>query len=59
LAEEAAAEEQKEFENSLGELGSIRSLREEIAELIAKNPEAAAAAIRQWIGNAVLVEAKS
>jgi len=54
-----AEEEQREFDNSLGELGSIRSLREEIAELIAKNPEAAAAVIRQWIGNAVLVEAKT
>jgi flagellar biosynthesis/type III secretory pathway M-ring protein FliF/YscJ len=40
-------------------LGSIRSLRDEISELIAKNPEAAAAVIRQWIGNAVLVEAKT
>ena len=62
LAEEAAAaaaEEQEEFENSLGELGSLRSLRDEIAELIAKNPEAAAAVIRQWIGNAVLVEPKT
>ena len=58
--EEALAEaEQEEFENSLGELGSLRSLRDEIAELIAKNPEAATAVIRQWIGNAVLVEAKS
>ena len=55
----AAAEELEEFENSLGDLGSIRSLRDEIAELIAKNPEAAAAVIRQWIGNAVLVEAKT
>jgi len=62
LAEEAAAAaaaEQEEFENSLGELGSLRSLRDEIAELIAKNPEAAAAVIRQWIGNAALVEAKA
>jgi len=59
-AEEAAAEEERrEFENSLGELGSLRSLKDEIAELIAKNPEAAAAVIRQWIGNAVLVEAKT
>jgi flagellar M-ring protein FliF len=58
--EEAAAEaEQIEFENSLGELGSIRSLREEIAELIRQNPEAAAAIIRQWIGNAAMVEAKT
>jgi len=55
----AVAAEQEEFENSLGEFGSIRSLREEIAELIAKNPEAATAVIRQWVGNAVLVEAKT
>jgi hypothetical protein len=55
----AAAAEEEEFENSLGNLGSIRSLRDEIAELIAKNPEAAAAVIRQWIGTGVLVEAKS
>ena len=59
LAAEEAAIQQEEFENSLGELGSLRSLKDEIAELIAKNPEAAAAVIRQWIGNAVLVEAKS
>lgn len=55
----AAETEQEEVENSLGGLGSIRSLRDEIAELIAKNPEAAAAVIRQWIGNSVLVEAKT
>ena len=56
----AAAEEMgPEFENTLGELGSLRSLKDEIAELIAKNPEAAAAVIRQWVGNAVLVEAKT
>jgi flagellar biosynthesis/type III secretory pathway M-ring protein FliF/YscJ len=55
----AADEEQEELENTLGDLGSIRSLKDEIAELIARNPEAAAAVIRQWIGNAVLVEAKS
>jgi len=56
----AAAEETgPEFENTLGELGSLRSLKDEIAELIAKNPEAAAAVIRQWVGNAVLVEAKT
>jgi flagellar biosynthesis/type III secretory pathway M-ring protein FliF/YscJ len=58
-AEVAAAVEQEEFENSLNDLGSIRSLRDEIAELIAKNPEAAAAVIRQWIGNSVLVEANT
>jgi len=57
----AAAEEEEleEFENTLGELGSLRSLRDEIAELIARNPEAAAAVIRQWVGTSVLVEAKS
>ena len=60
VAEAAAAEEeQREYENSLGALGSLRSLKDEIADLIAKNPEAAAAVIRQWIGNAVLVEAKT
>jgi flagellar biosynthesis/type III secretory pathway M-ring protein FliF/YscJ len=60
LAEEAAAavEEEIEFENSLGELGSLRSLRDEIAELIRNNPEAAAAIIRQWIGNVSVVENK-
>jgi flagellar M-ring protein FliF len=55
----AVAEDQEELENTLGDLGSIRSLKDEIAELIARNPEAAAAVIRQWIGNAVLVEAKN
>jgi len=59
IAAAAAEEERQEFENSLGELGSLRSLKDEIAELIAKNPEAAAAVIRQWVGNAVLVEAKT
>ena len=62
LAAEAAvatAEEREEFENTLGALGSLRSLRDEIADLIRENPDAAAAVIRQWIGNAVLVEAKS
>ncbi|MDR0522054.1 MAG: hypothetical protein LBH00_09420 [Planctomycetaceae bacterium] len=57
--EERLAAEKAEIENSLGGLGDIRSLKDEIAELIAKNPEAAAAIIRQWIGNAVLVEAKA
>ena len=60
LADLAVLEaKQAEFENSLGELGHLRTLRDEVAELIAKNPEAAAAVIRQWIGTAVLVETKS
>jgi len=58
-AEATAVAEQEELENSLGELGSLRSLKDEIAELIARNPDAAAAVLRQWIGNAMMVEAKS
>jgi flagellar M-ring protein FliF len=52
----AEAEREEEIERTLDSFGSIRSLKDEIAELIAENPEAAAAIIRQWIGNAVLVE---
>jgi flagellar M-ring protein FliF len=52
----AEAEKEEEIERTLDSFGSIRSLKDEIAELIAENPEAAAAVIRQWIGNAVLVE---
>ncbi|MDR1270713.1 MAG: hypothetical protein LBK82_14425 [Planctomycetaceae bacterium] len=58
-AEAAAAaetDEEDEINRTLDPFGSIRSLKDEIAELIAENPEAAAAVIRQWIGNAVLVE---
>jgi flagellar M-ring protein FliF len=52
----AEAEQEEEISRTLDSFGSIRSLKDEIAELIAENPEAAAAVIRQWIGNAVLVE---
>ncbi|MDR0610217.1 MAG: hypothetical protein LBG58_08925 [Planctomycetaceae bacterium] len=55
-AANAEAEQEEEINRTLDSFGSIRSLKDEIAELIAENPEAAAAVIRQWIGNAVLVE---
>ncbi len=35
---------------------SIRSLQEEIAELVEENPDAAAAVLRQWIGTVVQAE---
>ncbi|HBT76656.1 MAG TPA: hypothetical protein DEB39_06965 [Planctomycetaceae bacterium] len=35
---------------------SMRSLQEEVAELVEENPDAAAAILRQWIGNVVAVE---
>jgi len=55
----AAEEDENEIKRSLdGFDKSIRSLREEIAELIEENPEAAAAVLRQWIGNVVTVENK-
>jgi flagellar M-ring protein FliF len=57
-AAEAAEAEEEEINRTLDSFGSIRSLKDEIAELIAENPDAAAAIIRQWIGNAVLVENK-
>jgi flagellar M-ring protein FliF len=60
-AEAAAAEEEDEFgvKRTLGGFDkSIRSLQEEIAELIEENPDAAAAVLRQWIGNAVPAENK-
>jgi flagellar biosynthesis/type III secretory pathway M-ring protein FliF/YscJ len=61
-AAEAAAiseEEQAEINRVLDPFGSMHSLKDEIAELIAENPEAAAAVLRQWIGNTVLVESKN
>ncbi len=53
----AAEEDDEELSRTLdGFDKSIRSLQDEIAELIEENPDAAAAVLRQWIGNAVLVE---
>jgi len=54
----AAAEEDGVSRTLNGFDKSIRSLREEIAELIEENPDAAAAVLRQWIGNVVQVESK-
>ena len=48
----AAEEAARNFED----LADVRTLLDEAAELIRTNPEAAAAIIRQWIGNAMLVE---
>ena len=59
-ARAAAEEDDEEALRSLdGFDRSIRSLQDEIAELVEENPEAAAAVLRQWIGNAVLVEKTS
>ncbi|MDR0391905.1 MAG: hypothetical protein LBH59_08360 [Planctomycetaceae bacterium] len=55
-AAEAAKEE--DIDRMLEPFGSIRSIRDEIAELVAENPEAAAAVLRQWIGNVVVVDNK-
>ncbi len=56
-ARAAEEDEEGEMQRTLdGFDKAIRSLQDEIAELIEENPEAAAAVIRQWIGNAVLVE---
>jgi flagellar biosynthesis/type III secretory pathway M-ring protein FliF/YscJ len=57
IAAEAAAREE-EIDRTLEPFGSIRSIRDEIAELVAENPEAAAAVLRQWIGNVVMAESK-
>jgi len=60
--EEAAAEEERlaaeEAARNFGDLASVHTLLDDAAELIRTNPEAAAAIVRQWIGNAVLVEKK-
>ena len=61
LAAEAAAEEEEriaaeEAARNFGDLASVHTLLDEVAELIQVNPEAAAAIVRQWIGNAVLME---
>jgi hypothetical protein len=63
LAEEVAAEEERiaaeEAARHFEDLPSVRTLLDDAAELILTNPDAAAAIIRQWIGNVTLIEAKS
>ncbi len=70
IAAEAAAKAQQEAEDgedgfnddgsprTLESFKSVRSLQEEIAELVEENPDAAAAVLRQWIGNVVVVDNK-
>ena len=57
LKEERLAAE--EAARNFDDLPTVYTLLDEIAELIRDNPEAAAAIIRQWIGNAVLLEPRS
>ena len=61
-AEEAAIEEARlaaeEAARNFADLASLHTLLDDVAELIAVNPDAAAAIVRQWIGNAVLIEPK-
>ena len=68
LAMQAAEEEQRLEEERLAaeeaarnfeDLATVHTLLDDVAELIRNNPEAAAAIIGQWIGNAVLMESKS
>jgi hypothetical protein len=63
LITEAAAEEEariaaEEAARNFGDLDDVHTLLDDVAALIRDNPEAATAIIRQWIGNAVLIEAK-
>ncbi|MDR0327558.1 MAG: hypothetical protein LBI05_04600 [Planctomycetaceae bacterium] len=63
LAEIAAAEEEErlaaeEAARNFADLESVHTLLDDVAALIRENPEAAASIIRQWIGNAVLLETK-
>jgi len=46
----------EEAARNFGDLPDVRTLLDDAAELILTNPEAAAAIVRQWIGNAVLLE---
>ena len=61
--EEALLEEERlaaeEAARNFGDLPTVYTLLDEIAELIRDNPDAATAIIRQWIGTAVLIETKS
>jgi len=55
-AEAAAAEEAA---RTFDDLPDVRTLLDDAAVLIRENPDAAAAIIHQWIGNAMMVEAKT
>jgi sulfur carrier protein ThiS len=61
-AEEAAIEEARlaaeEAARNFEDLASLHTLLDDVAELIRNNPDAAAAIVRLWIGNAVLLEPK-
>jgi hypothetical protein len=57
LEEERLAAE--EAARNFGDLPTLHTLLDDVAEIIRNNPEAAAAIISQWIGNAVLVEQRS
>jgi len=54
IEEERLAAE--EAARNFDDLPDVRTLLDDAAELIRTNPEAAAAIVRQWIGNAVLLE---
>ena len=54
LEEERLAAE--EAARMLDDLPSLHTLLDDVAELIQNNPEAAAAILRQWIGNAIIEE---
>ena len=63
VAEEAAAAEEErlaaeEAARNFGDLASVHTLLDDAAELIRTNPEAAAAIVRQWIGNPTAEEKK-
>ena len=58
--EEARLEEERlaaeEAARNFDDLPTVHTLLDDVAELIRSNPEAAAAIISQWVGNAVLLE---
>ena len=62
VAEAAAIEDERiaaeEAARNFDDLEGVHTLLDDAAALIRDNPEAAAAIVRQWIGNAVLLETK-
>jgi hypothetical protein len=60
LEEEQRLEEERlaaeEAARNFDDLPDVHTLLDDVAELIRVNPEAAAAIVRQWIGNTVLAE---